>query len=298
MTYTCEECGDSYTEVIPALGHNYTSTVTVQPTSTSEGIRTYTCERCGESYTEIIPKLPAEETTEATTSTARRSSGGGGSGKASDKAAEKADTAKTETDNTAADNTDKTEKTDNGTNKAAEVYKGFADVKGLWCEKMVNELHEKGIVNGRTATLFAPNENLTRAELVQLLANMNGIDLSAYKNKTSKFTDVNKNAWYYAAVVWAEENNIVYGVSADKFAPEKNISREDTAAIIYRYMGISADTNAKSFADSASISGYAKEAVGTLSSKGIINGYPDNSFKPKNTITRAETASILYNIAE
>ncbi|MBR1737207.1 MAG: S-layer homology domain-containing protein, partial [Firmicutes bacterium] len=100
------------------------------------------------------------------------------------------------------------------------------------------------------------------------------------------------------AVVWAEENNIVYGVSADKFAPEKNISREDTAAIIYRYMGISADTNAKTFADSASISGYAKEAVGTLSSKGIINGYPDNSFKPKNTITRAETASILYNIAE
>ncbi|MBR1442174.1 MAG: S-layer homology domain-containing protein, partial [Firmicutes bacterium] len=84
-----------------------------------------------------------------------------------------------------------------------EEYNGFSDVKGLWCEKTVNELRKKGIVNGRTATLFAPNDNLTRAELVQFLANMKGVDLSTYKNKTSKFTDVSKNAWYYAAVAWA-----------------------------------------------------------------------------------------------
>ena len=63
-------------------------------------------------------------------------------------------------------------------------------------------------------------------------------------------------------------------------------------------MGISADTNAKVFSDSANVSGYAKDAVGTLSAKGIINGYPDNSFKPKNTVTRAETASILNNITK
>ena len=290
LLYSSEGCGDGHS-------HEYTSEITKQPTAASDGVMTYTCSRCGETYTEVIPKLPVQETTEETTKetvteaasseTTRRS--GGGSGRSSNKAAaEKPDTAKTETDNT-----DKTENSDN----TAEVYKGFVDVKGLWCEKAVNELHDKGVVNGRTAELFAPDENLTRAELVQLLANMNGVDLSAYKNKTSKFTDAEQNAWYYAAVAWAEENNIVYGLSADKFAPEKNISKEDAAAVIYRYMGIPADTNDNTFADFASISDYAKEAVGTLSSNGIINGYPDNSFKPKNTITRAETASILYNIA-
>ena len=214
---------------------------------------------------------------------------GGGNGSSSNKVAVKTDTPK--------DETDKTENTDNNSNKDVESYKGFDDVKGLWCEKAVNELRDKGIINGRTATLFAPNENLTRAELVQLLANMKSVDLSSYQNKTSKFRDVNGNAWYYAAVVWAEENNIVYGISADEFAPEKNISREDMAAVIYRYMGIPTDTNAQAFADLADISEYAKEAVDALSVKGIINGYPDNSFKPKKTATRAETAAILYGIS-
>ena len=268
--------------------HSYIVSEIRKATYSKNGEIIYICKECGDKYTEITDKLSKKETPV-------KSSGGG---KSSTKALSKTETAEVEKDISDEGKTELPQSTDDNTNKAVETYKGFADVKGLWCEKTVNELHEKGIVNGRTATLFAPNENLTRAELVQLLANMKGIDISTYKNKTSKFADVNKNAWYYAAVAWAEENNIVYGVSADKFAPEKNISREDTAAIIYRYMGISADTNAKSFADSASISGYAKEAVGTLSSKGIINGYPDNSFKSKNTVTRAETASILYNITE
>ena len=71
---------------------------------------------------------------------------------------------------------------------------------------------------------------------------------------------------------------------------------EDTAAIVYRYMGITADTNFVGFADSEAVSGYAKEEVTALSSNGLINGYPDNTFKPKNTITRAEIAAVLYNL--
>ena len=69
------------------------------------------------------------------------------------------------------------------------------------------------------------------------------------------------------------------------------------AAVIYRYMGIPTDTNVQAFADLADISEYAEEAVDALSAKGIINGYPDNSFKPKKTATRAETAAILYGIS-
>lgn len=290
LLYSSEGCGDGH-------GHDYTGKITKQPTVTSDGIMTYTCSRCGETYTEIIPKIPVEETTketasETTTFSVRHS--GGSNGRVIYKTDEKPDTTTTEAENTASDNTGKT---DNTSNTATDSYKGFDDVKGLWCENAVNELYDKGIIKGRTEVLFAPYDNLTRAEVVLLLANMKGVDLSSYENKTSKFTDADKNAWYYAALVWAEENNIVYGVGNDKFAPEKNITREETATLVYRYIGISADTSHKTFIDFANISEYAKEAVATLFTKDIIKGYPDYTFKPKNTITRAETASILYNIA-
>ena len=316
MTYTCE-CGESYTEVIPALGHDYEGKVTKEPTSKSEGTVTYTCSRCGDSYTVAMEKLPEEETEETTS---RRSSGGGkSSGKAVSSGSSASSGGSAANNNANADsntdtNTDTSTDSNNGTDEKStgktddkassgngsttETYKGFSDIKGMWCENIINELHKKGIVNGRSAEIFAPNVTIKRAELVQMLANMKGIDLSAYKDKTSRFTDVKKTDWYYAAIVWGEENNIIYGTAPDKYSPEKYITREDTAAIIYRYMDIPADANAKVFSDSANVSGYAKDAVSTLSAKGIIKGYPDNSFKPKNTITRAETASVIYNVTD
>lgn len=157
-------------------------------------------------------------------------------------------------------------------NVIADDSNGFIDVKGLWCENIVNTLHDLGLVNGRTENTFAPNDNLTRAELVQLLANLSGADFSAYSNANVKFADVETNAWYYASVMWAADNNIVYGIGNDMFAPNTSITREDTAAIIYRYLGVAATAENNSFADTNEISAYAKDAVNTLSAEGIING--------------------------
>ena len=252
--------------------------------------------------TGTLPETTTEITTESTTETASevttksstsRSSGGGGGG--SSRAASATATTEETSEETTTDVENGTEAT---TENTADDYTGFIDVKGMWCENIVNTLHDQGLVNGRTKELFAPDDNLTRAELVQLLANLSGADLSAYANADGKFTDVDKNAWYYAAVMWAADNNIVYGIGNDEFAPDISITREDTAAIIFRYMGIDAAEENAEFSDTDEISGYAKDAVNTLSAQGIINGYPDNTFRPKNTITRAEAAAVLYGVNE
>ncbi|MBQ7265108.1 MAG: S-layer homology domain-containing protein [Firmicutes bacterium] len=251
-----------------------------------------------ETTTEITTEATTESTTETasevtTKSSSGRSSGGGG-GSSSRIAAATTTTEETSEITT----TDVENNTEATTENTADDYTGFIDVKGLWCENIVNTLHDLGLVNGRTEELFAPNDNLTRAELVQLLANLSGADLSVYANADAKFADVETNAWYYAAVMWAADNNIVYGIGNDMFAPDTSITREDTAAIIYRYLGVDAAAENSSFADTNEISAYASAAVNTLSAEGIINGYPDNTFRPKNTITRAEAASVLYGVNE
>ena len=254
--------------------------------------------------TGTLPETTTEITTESTTETASevttkssssRSSGGGGGGSSSRVAAATTTTEET-SEVTTTDAENSTEETTE--NAIADDYTGFIDVKDMWCENIVNTLHELGLVNGRTENLFAPNDNLTRAELVQLLANLSGADLTAYANADNKFTDVDTNAWYYAAVMWAADNNIVYGIGNDMFAPDTSITREDTAAIIFRYLGVDATAENNSFADTNEISAYALDAVNTLSAEGIINGYPDNTFRPKNTITRAEAAAVLYGVNE
>ena len=251
-----------------------------------------------ETTTEITTEATTETTTETasevtTKSSSSRSSGGGGGGGSSSRIAAATTTTEETSETTTADVENNTEAT---TENTADDYTGFIDVKGLWCENIVNTLHDLGLVNGRTEDKFAPNDNLTRAELVQLLANLSGADLNAYANADAKFADVETNAWYYASVMWAADNNIVYGVGNDMFAPDTSITREDTAAIIYRYLGVDAAADSNNFTDTNEISAYASDAVNTLSAVGIINGYPDNTFRPKNTITRAEAASVLYGV--
>ena len=253
-----------------------------------------------ETTTEATTETTTEKATEVTTKESKSSSGGSGrssgGGKASAKASSNAIESATEGATESA--TSDTQASNETSGRNADEVKGFADVKGMWCEDIVNKLYSLGLVSGRTPDIFAPNENLTRAELVQLLANLSGADLSAYENADARFTDVDKNAWYYSAVMWAAENNIVYGIGNDMFAPNTSITREDTAAIVYRYLkAASADDN-NTFTDSEEISAYALDAVNTLSAEGIINGYPDNTFRPKNNVTRAEAAAVLYGVKE
>ncbi len=243
-----------------------------------------------------LPETTTEITTEPTTETAAETTTAAKpSGGDSHRAGGKAVVAKTSTEATteALGETPETSSEEESQN-----YKGFEDVQGLWCEDTVNALGALGLIKGRTENIFAPNDSLTRAELVQLIARLSGVDLSAYTAKFEGFTDVNENAWYYKAVMWAADNNIVYGVGEGKFAPEQSITRQDLAAIIYRYLSLEPTENTVSFIDGGDISDYASEAVGTLFAEGIISGYPDNTFRPKNSITRAEIASIVYKIKD
>ncbi|MBR1737582.1 MAG: S-layer homology domain-containing protein, partial [Firmicutes bacterium] len=249
-----------------------------------------------ETTTEATTETTTEKSTEVTTKESKSSSGGSGRSSGSGKASAKASSNVTEGATEAA--TSDTQESNETSGRNADKVKGFADVKGMWCEDIVNTLYSLGLVSGRTADTFAPNENLTRAELVQLLANISGADLKAYENADNKFADVDTNAWYYASVMWAAENNIVYGIGNDMFAPNTNITREDTAAIIFRYLGVEEMADSGNFTDANEISAYASAAVNTLSAEGIINGYPDNTFRPKNTITRAEAAAVLYGVNE
>ena len=112
-----------------------------------------------------------------------------------------------------------------------------------------------------------------------------------------KFDDVSSSAWYSGYVCTAYENGLVTGTDDNMFMPDKNITREDAAVIIYRAakkLGIDAAGTAE-FDDSGDAADYAAEAIGALSQKGIINGN-GGKFFPKNDITRAEAAAMLYRL--
>ncbi len=239
-----------------------------------------------------LPETTTEAAPETTTTAAPSTGGNSGGGRAYRTKTVTTTQATTEAVTEATTQTAKEEPSQTVTST------GFEDVKGMWCEDMVNTLHSLGLISGRTENTYAPEASLTRAELVQLIANLEGVDLSAYASTSQGFEDVDENAWYYKAVMWAADNNIVYGIGNGMFAPDTSITREDTAAIIYRYLALEPAENSSAFSDSEDISGYASEAVNTLSAEGIISGYPDNTFRPGNTITRAEMAAVLYKVNE
>ena len=178
----------------------------------------------------------------------------------------------------------------------------FADVpENHWAREYIEELAEKGILNGRGDT-FAPEDKITRAEFVAILSRIENEDVSG----EVAFEDVSESAWYAKSVAWASENGITNGVSESEFAPEKNITREDMAVMIVRYAALKEaalkeENSAKTFSDEADISGYARDAVKKMQGAGIISGLNDGSFAPKRFATRAETAkmiSILLSVIE
>lgn len=120
--------------------------------------------------------------------------------------------------------------------------------------------------------------------------------------RTDTYSDVSEKDYFATAVAWAETNNVANGVSGNRFAPKKDITREQMAVMLYRfaqYKGITLDgANETSFTDAAAISDYAKEAVAAMAKAGILSGRENGSFDPKAKATRAETASMLVRFAE
>ena len=178
--------------------------------------------------------------------------------------------------------------------------KQWSDVKNTdWFYTAVQFAVENKLFNGMSETVFAPNSSMTRGMLVTVLYRLAG----ATDTKTSSFSDVKANMYYSAPIEWASQNGIVNGVGDNKFAPDKEISREDLATIIYRYItnkkiSIDADksiSNSK-YADENSIASYAKESVSALREKGLMTGKTASKFEPKANTTRAEVATLMMRL--
>lgn len=177
---------------------------------------------------------------------------------------------------------------------------GFSDVKPVaWYYDYVMTAKELGIMQGHTDGTFTPDDTLTRAQLVQVLANYEGADLSGYT--TSSFSDVKEGTWYNCALAWAEKNGYVNGYPDGSFRPDEAVTREQFCTVVSRYLaskGASYPTKSVSFTDEDAIGEFAKEHVAYCASIGLVNGLEDGCFAPQAGTKRAEAATIMVRLVQ
>lgn len=161
-----------------------------------------------------------------------------------------------------------------------------------WAYSYIMDLYNAGVVNGTSATTFEPESNVTRAEFTAMAVRVFGLKATAI---ITQFTDVAADAWYAEVISAALEAGIVTGVTETEFDPEAQVTREQMAAIIGRYLGTTSDA-ALTYTDADSIEEYAKPYVAGLSASELLNGYTDGSFQPKANATRAEAATLIDRV--
>ena len=177
---------------------------------------------------------------------------------------------------------------------------GFADMPrpGNWAHAGIDFALSNGLFNGTSATTFAPSGDMTRAMLVTVLWRLDGTPAPAGENG---FSDVPAGKWYTKAVTWAAENGVVNGVGSGRFDPEGRVTREQIAAILFRYaQKKGCDTAARAelaaFPDGGDVSRYAREALSWANAAGLVNGTNTPQgvrLDPKGNATRAQVATIL-----
>lgn len=178
--------------------------------------------------------------------------------------------------------------------------KKFNDVAEThWAKTYIYDLAERGILNGRGDS-FAPEDKITRAEFVAILSRI-CTEEESYGEMS--FADVKKEAWYAQNVAWAVKSGIANGINEKEFAPNANITREDMAVMLMRYItlkkiSIKKINSETEFSDIAEISVYAKDAVMAMQKAGIISGMGDSSFVPKSFATRAQAAKMISLIID
>lgn len=185
--------------------------------------------------------------------------------------------------------------------KAADLP--FVDVpSGAWYYDDVVYVYEAGIMRGVSATKFAPNASLTRAEVVTVLYRVDG---SPSVDGTSDFSDVPQDAFFTDAVAWAAGNGIVKGVSTQEFCPHKAITREQIAAILYRYYtdyleNTPSSASLNGYTDQDAISGFARDAMAWAVYAGLIRGVNASNeaprLDPKATSNRAQVATLMHRL--
>ena len=170
----------------------------------------------------------------------------------------------------------------------------FTDLdKSQWYHEGVDFVLDNGLMKGMSDTIFAPNGQVTRAQLVTILYRLEG--QPSVEGMENPFEDVAEDTWYTDAVIWAANAGVVNGTSETTFDPNAAITREQIAAILFRYAGAEAveEDHLKDFADADKISAYALDAMNWAVSEGLITGMGDGTVAPRATATRAQIATIL-----
>lgn len=173
----------------------------------------------------------------------------------------------------------------------------FSDVdENGWAAEYIYFLAGREIVGGVGGGLFAPQRSITRAEFVKILAGVAGAGEA--QTDSTRFTDVAPGSWYAPYVAWAVEHGVTTGTSAATFAPDDTITREQMAAMIYRYASSAGVTLPKTrdavrFSDASGFSGWAIEAIDALTRAGILDGVGAGRFAPQESATREQACKML-----
>ena len=293
--YTCRDCGATEKRNSkPALGHKWDSgTVTTEPTETDPGTMTYTCTVCGQTKTEVIPATgphthvwdegtvtvaPTETTPGVRTYTC------------------------TVCGQTRTEIIPATGSAVCPGGTACPSFR-FRDVPAPsnWAHEGIDYCVRHGLMSGFDATTFSPDTVSTRAQIVMILYNLSG-DTTDYSKYYVPFTDVRPSTWYYNAVAWGYDKDIVAGMSTTTFAPDGLITREQMAVLLYgytekyapAYLGGAASLNG--FPDAASVSNWAYAAMSWAVGNGLISGIASNGadyLAPSGGATRAQIAAIM-----
>ena len=172
----------------------------------------------------------------------------------------------------------------------------YTDVAAdAWYADAVAYVSAQGLMTGTGSGAFSPDTTMSRAMLVTVLYRLSG---SPAVSQAGSFTDVAEDAWYADAVAWASEQGVVNGTSATTFSPDDSVTREQMAALLYRYAGAPETAgDLSAYTDAGSISAYAVDAMGWCVQNGILNGTGGGKLSPAASATRAEVAAVLQRYA-
>ena len=299
--YTCSGCGATEKRNSkPALGHKWDNgKVTTEPTETAPGVRTYTCTVCGQTKNETIPATGAHTHV-------------WDNGTVTIAPTETTPGVRTYTCTICGQTKSEIIPATGGSGvcpggPSCPSY-GFSDVAGPsdWSHEGIDYCVRRSLMVGTGAGTFSPGMNCSRAQIVQILYNLSG-DKTDYGNYYLPFTDVAPGAWYYDAVAWAYDNDVVSGTSATTFAPNDVITREQMAVILYGYTaefapeftGNAASLN--TFPDAGSVANWAYAAMSWAVGNGLISGMGSGGVSylaPQGSATRAQASAIIMRYCQ
>ena len=166
-------------------------------------------------------------------------------------------------------------------------------------DKRVDLLVSMGVIKGETDNNFYPENNITRAEFITLLAKLSKDEIKTNSEKV--FSDTPVDEWYFNTVMWGYNKDIINGYK-NRFEPDEFVTREDLAVMLIKYLerveGYRFDELESQFADTKDMYGYSKSSIANLANLKLVNGKPNNRFDPKGYATRYETVIILTNFLD